>query len=102
MNLQAINSLSNYSTYNLDTNSTKKTNNEAFETLFQSALDMVNETNQLTNAAEEAELSFAMGLTDSTTDLSIAQAKATTALQYTVAVRNAVLDAYKEIMQLSF
>ena len=102
MNLQAINSLSSISTYDIESTSTRKTNNEAFETLFQSALDMVNETNSLTNAAEEAELSFAMGLTDSTTDLAIAQAKATSALQYTVAVRNAVLDAYKEIMQLSF
>jgi len=102
MNLQAINSLSSISTYDIESTSTRKTNNEAFETLFQSALDMVNETNSLTNAAEEAELSFAMGLTDSTTDLAIAQAKATSALQYTVAVRNAVIDAYKEIMQLSF
>lgn len=102
MNLQAINSLSSISTYDIESTSTRKTNNEAFEALFQSALDMVNETNRLTNAAEEAELSFAMGLTDSTTDLAIAQAKATSALQYTVTVRNAVLDAYKEIMQLSF
>ena len=76
--------------------------NTAFETLFQSALQMIKETNDYTEAAEEAELSYAMGLTNSTTDVQVAQQKANISLQYTVAVRNAVLDAYKEIMQLQF
>jgi flagellar hook-basal body complex protein FliE len=83
-------------------NSTKASNNETFENLFQSALSMVNDTNNLTNAAEEAEISYALGLTDSTHDLQVAQQKANLSLQYTVAVRNKVLEAYKEIMNLQF
>lgn len=79
-----------------------QTKNTAFETLFQSALTMLNETNDYTNAAEEAELSYAMGLTNSTTDVQVAQQKASISLQYTVAVRNAVMNAYREIMQLQF
>ena len=39
-------------------------------------------------------------MTDSTHDLTIAMQKAETALQYTVAVRDKLLDAYKEIMQM--
>lgn len=76
--------------------------NTAFESLFQFALEMLRETNNLTNAAREEELSYMMGFKNSTTDVQVAQTKANMSLQYTVAVRNAVLDAYKELMQLQF
>ena len=74
----------------------------SFDSLLKSAMDMVNETNQYTNEAAEMELSYAMGLTNSTVDVQAAQMKANISLQYTVAVRNAVMDAYREIMQISF
>ncbi|MCR5793248.1 MAG: flagellar hook-basal body complex protein FliE [Lachnospiraceae bacterium] len=80
----------------------KKTQGTTFDTLFQSAMDMVNETNDLTNAAEEQEINYALGTSTSTHDLMVAQQKANISLQYTVAVRNGVLDAYKEIMNLQF
>jgi flagellar hook-basal body complex protein FliE len=83
-------------------NAVNTSRNQTFETLFQSALDMINETNDLTNAAEEEEISFAMGASDSPIDLMEAQQKANLSLQYTVTVRNAVVDAYKEIMNLQF
>lgn len=74
----------------------------SFETLFQSALDLINETNEYTNAAEEEELNYAMGLSEDTHTLMIAQQKANLSLQYTVAVRDAVIDAYNEIMNMQF
>jgi flagellar hook-basal body complex protein FliE len=70
--------------------------------MFRAAVNMINETNQYTNAAEEAQIAYTLGLTDSTADLQVAQMKATLALQYTVAVRNGVMEAYKEIMNLQF
>lgn len=73
-----------------------------FDTLLNSAMKMVKETNDYTNEAAEAELAYAMGITNSTADLQVAQMKANISLQYTVAVRNAVMDAYKEIMQMQF
>jgi flagellar hook-basal body complex protein FliE len=76
--------------------------NESFENMFQAAVNMINDTNKYTNAAQEAQTSYALGLTDSTSDLQVAQMKATLALQYTVAIRNGVMDAYKEIMNLQF
>ncbi|MBP1754895.1 MAG: hypothetical protein H6Q59_1293 [Firmicutes bacterium] len=81
---------------------TSENRNATFENMFQSAVNMVKETNAYTNEAEEAETSYALGLTTSTHDLQVAQQKANMSLQYTVAVRNAVLDAYKEIMNLQF
>lgn len=78
------------------------TKENSFDLLFQSAIQMIKETNAYTNAAEEAEISYAMGINQSTTDLQAAQVKANLSLQYTVAVRNAVMDAYREIMQISF
>ncbi|MDD4113180.1 MAG: flagellar hook-basal body complex protein FliE [Herbinix sp.] len=80
----------------------KENRNAAFETLFDAATNMIKETNQYTNEAEEAEMAFSLGLLDNTHDLQIAQQKANLALQYTIAVRNQVLDAYKEIMNLQF
>ena len=41
-----------------------------------------------------------MGETENTHDLTIALSKASTALQYTVAIRDKLLDAYREIMQM--
>ncbi len=81
---------------------TTENRNTTFEMVFQSALGLIQETNAYTEEAEQAEMDYAMGLTNSTHDLQVAQAKASISLQYTVAVRNAVLDAYKEIMQLQF
>jgi len=75
---------------------------ESFENLFQSALNMVKETNELSNLAQEEEINFSMGYTDNMHDLLVAQQKANLSLQYTVAIRNSVMDAYREIMNLQF
>ncbi|MBR4341157.1 MAG: flagellar hook-basal body complex protein FliE [Lachnospiraceae bacterium] len=74
----------------------------SFDSLLQSAMDMISETNRYSNEAAEAELAYAMGVTNSTHELQVAQMKANVSLQYTVAVRNAVIDAYREIMQMQF
>lgn len=78
----------------------KKNNTESFHVIYNAALDMLNETNQYQNDAELEEIKFAMGLSENTHDLEIAQSKAEIALQYTVAVRDKLLEAYKEIMQM--
>ncbi|MDE7212879.1 MAG: flagellar hook-basal body complex protein FliE [Lachnospiraceae bacterium] len=105
MEFTSIGAISRAEDYTASWEKTKETTaekNTAFETLFQSALQMLRETNDYTNAAREEELSYMMGLKNSTTDVMVAQTKANMSLQYTVAVRNAVLDAYKELMQLQF
>lgn len=74
---------------------------DSFGAVFQSMLSSLDETNQLQNAAESAEIQFALGESDNTHDLLIAESKAEIALQYTVAVRDKLIDAYKELMQMS-
>lgn len=54
---------------------------EDFKTVFQSALGMVDETNDLHNDAESAMIQFALGKSENTHDLLIAQSKANIALQ---------------------
>ena len=71
-----------------------------FESLLNNAIDNINTTNNYLSAAENEEIRFALGETDSAHDLTIALSKASTALQYTVAVRDKFLEAYKEIMQM--
>ncbi len=77
-------------------------NATAFDALLNSAMGMLNETEEYTNKAEKAELEYMLGLNDNVTDLMIAQTKANISLQYTVAVKNSLLEAYKEIMNLQF
>ena len=74
----------------------------AFSTVFDSAVNLVKRTNDYSNAAEEEEIKFALGETDSIHDVQIAQQKANVALQYTVAVRDAFMQGYREIMNLQF
>lgn len=73
---------------------------KSFDSVLQSAVDMLGETNTLQNYAEEAEIQFALGYSTNTHDLRIAQEKANIALQYTVAVRDKIIEAYKEIMNM--
>ncbi len=77
-----------------------KSGNSMFDSILQSAINNINTTNGLLSDAENEEIRFAMGETENTHDLIIALQKASTALQYTVAVRDKFLDAYKEIMNM--
>lgn len=76
-------------------------NGESFGSVLNAAMNMINETNDYQNAAESAEIRFALGESTSTHELAVAQQKANIALQYTVAVRDKLLEAYKEIMNMS-
>ena len=73
---------------------------EDFSSILDSMMNAVDETNTLQNQAEAAEIQFALGQSDNTHDLLIAQTKANTALQYTVAVRDRLIEAYQQIMQM--
>ncbi len=72
----------------------------SFSYILNSAIDNVNLTNSYLSDAENEKLKFAMGETENTHDLVIAMNKASTALQYTVAIRDKFLESYKELMNL--
>ena len=67
---------------------------ESFDNILATAMNMVKETNNYQNNAEEE------GESPNTHELLVAQEKANIALSYTVAVRDKVIDAYKEIMNM--
>lgn len=73
---------------------------ESFDSVLASAMNMLTETNELQNDAQEAKITFALGEAENPHDMQIAAAKALEALQYTTAIRDKMLDAYKEIMNM--
>lgn len=75
-------------------------NKTAFQDVLDSVMNQVKETDSLQKNAQEAELEYEMGYTDNVHDLAIAQQKANVALQYTVAIRDRLVSAYREIMQM--
>ncbi len=95
--LNSINSL------HAATNGDRKVNGKDtgdFESILSAAVDMYKEADSLQKAAESSEMSFALGYTDNIHDVALAQQKANISLQYTVKVTNAVVSAYKEIMNM--
>lgn len=77
-----------------------KVDGTLFDAFLNTAIDNIKTTNSYLSDAENEEIKFALGETENTHDLTIALQKASTALQYTVAVRDKMMEAYREIMQI--
>ena len=75
-------------------------NSEEFAGILGAAMENIKTTNAYISEKENQELKFALGETENTHDLAVALQKASTALQYTVAVRDKLLEAYREIMNM--
>lgn len=73
---------------------------ETFDTVFNSVAGLLNSTNDYIQQAQKAEIDFALGNMTNTHELGVYQQQANIALQFTVAVRDKALEAYKEIMNM--
>ncbi len=82
------------------TNKPESYGDKGFDNLLHTAIDNLNTTNNYLSDAENEKIKWALGETENTHDLSIALQKASTALQYTVAIRDKLLDAYKELINM--
>ena len=82
------------------TNSVRAYNGNNFDDLLHTAMDNLSVTNGYLSDMENEEIKWSLGESKNTHDLTIAIQKASTALQYTVAVRDKVLEAYRELMQM--
>lgn len=60
----------------------------------------INDTNNILIESDNLADQFAAGKTDNIPQVLIAAQKADVALQFTMQIRNSILDAYKEIMQM--
>lgn len=97
MKIENINKSLGYSN-NINKNQMDNLDKEtSFNDLLKNAL---NEVNKLQIEADDYNKLFAIGQVDNIHDVTIASEKAKIALQMTLAIRNKVVDAYKEIMRM--
>ena len=78
----------------------KVISNGDFGSIFDKAFEILNTTNAYLSDAENEKIRWALGETENTHQLTNALQKASAALSYTVAIRDKLLEAYKEIMQM--
>ena len=83
----------------LTNNSVTKTDASGNST-FNSVSGLLDSTNSYIQQAQQAEVDYALGNMTNTHELGVYQQKANIALQYTVAIRDKALEAYKEIMNM--
>lgn len=101
MDLSAVYKINTEALDQYNANKTKVAEgSDMFSVMLNSAIDNIQTTNAYLSDAENEEIKFALGETESTHDLMISLQKASTALQYTVAVRDKFIQAYREIMQM--
>ncbi len=101
MDLSAVYGINTEAVAKYNANKTKVAEgSDMFSVMLNSAIDNLKTTNAYLSDAENEEIKFALGETESTHDLMISLQKASTALQYTVAVRDKFIQAYREIMQM--
>ncbi|MCL2254555.1 MAG: flagellar hook-basal body complex protein FliE [Lachnospiraceae bacterium] len=102
MNISNINSVSLVEAFNnnLPKLTSPNVDHSAFDLLLSAAKNNLNTTNAYQQNAQNEEIKWALGESASTHDLTTALQKSSIALQYTVAVRDKVLEAYKEVMQM--
>lgn len=79
---------------------TEAQNENMFDSLLNAAIGNITDTNDSLSDWENEEMKWNLGISENTHDLTIAAGKAETALQYTIAVRDKLLQAYNEIMQI--
>ncbi len=82
------------------TNEENKVDGTMFDAFLTSAIDNLKTTNSYLSNSENEKIKFALGETENAHDLSIAMQKASDALQYTIAFRDKLLEAYNAIMQM--
>ncbi len=92
------------SLYDIGTDSTDSNNvtggENIFDTFLNAAVSNINDTNSAISDKENETLKWAMGISENTHDLTVAVGKAQTALNYTIALRDKLLEAYRDIIQI--
>jgi flagellar hook-basal body complex protein FliE len=77
------------------------TSDDTFDSIYSAVSGLLDSTNTYIQQAQQAEIDFALGNMTNTHELGVYQQQANIALQYTVAIRDKALEAYKEIMNMS-
>lgn len=102
MDISSLTGIGQNDYMNTSTKGARNTNDteSSFDSVLSAAMNMLNETNDLQNDAESAKIQFALGQAENPHDMQIAAQKALTAINYTVAIRDKMVEAYREIMNM--
>ena len=73
----------------------------SFDSIYNAVSGLLQNTNNYIQQAQQAEVDAALGKMTNAHELGVYQKKANLALQYTVAIRDKAIEAYKEIMNMS-
>lgn len=95
-----VGDISSINTLITSNNELKNDSGKLFKDIYKAAIGLVEDTNQLQKESEQVTLNFIAGKTDNYVDLLIASRKALDSLQYTVTLRDKLLNAYNEIMRM--
>ena len=79
----------------------KLTGSESFTYALDAAKELVAENKMLEVDVSQKTMDFMTGESDNVVDLMVAQSKSSIMLQYSLQLRNGLLSAYKEIINLS-
>ena len=96
-----VDALQQLMTTKTDLTSTAQTDDTLFTTSLEAAQKLLEATNQAEEATSQLTYDFMTGANDNIHTLLISQEKASILLQFTVQVRNGLLEAYQEIMRIS-
>lgn len=74
--------------------------NNLFEKFFDEALNLLSATDEIQLEAEKKQLDFITGKSDDIIALTMANQRASSAIQFTSQVTSKILNAYQEIMRM--
>ena len=97
-NIQPINK---QLTFNTESNVKNKIKTEPFGKFFNQAVNLLEQTDTIQKDAEQKQIDFITGKSDDMIALSMAQSRASSAIQFTSQVTNKILTAYQEIMRIA-
>ena len=93
--------ISNGLKFSTETNVDKVLKTDPFSKFFDQAVNLLEDTNIIQKDVEQKQLDFITGKSDDMIALSMAQSRASSAIQFTSQVTNKILTAYQEIMGIA-
>ncbi len=97
MRIESLQNLQN----NIKINENNTKSNNLFEKFFDEAINLLSATNQIQLEAENKQIDFITGKSDDIIALTMANSRASSAIQFTSQVTNKILTAYQEIMRIA-
>lgn len=96
-----IQPISNQLKLSTEANVNSATKTDPFGKFFEQAVNLFEETDAIQKDVEQKQIDFITGKSDDMIALSMAQSRASSAIQFTSQITNKILTAYQEIMRIA-